>query len=348
MFGGFLKVKAWISAAGLSVAILTGCGYSKIDENHTCNVSLGPARGSLTHNADACIQPGLVVLPDGNLLAAYPCKATTLTTQLSLDNGATWGSTTTFKLGSNFVALSLLPNGKLFLSSSNHVQMPFYMIGTIGHDDAISWGPIVYVSTPKWKKGCLAGAPVVTLANGTLLWPLSCNDNITGDYPNSSTILLSTDGGSTWPTQITVGNAAIDNRDYNESAAAVYPNGDIIMIIRQTTKEPGGMWWRSKSTDNGLSWSKPVPAVNNKIVGRPTLALLPSGGLVLLGRAQISGVSTTGFGTSWDEGLTYSYFTDLGVNGPVDRFDEYDAMTLLKDGSIGVITAHGDIEKTRI
>ena len=342
-------MKTWKAVIGLSAAFLLMCGCDGTFVNHRCNVSFGPTQGILIHNSNNCIQPGLVVLPDGNLLAAYQCDFTTLTTQLSSDNGATWGSANTFPLGSNYVALSLLPNGNLFLSTSkfDRVPLPFYMIGTIGHGDAISWGPPVFVSTPTWKNGCMAGSPVVRLSNGNLLWPLAClsdNDESAG-LPNSSTVLLSADGGLTWPTQITVGDSTADKRDYDESAAAVYPNGDIIMIMRQTTKEPAGMLWRSKSTDNGLSWSKPVLVVNREIVGRPTLALLPSGGLVLLGRAVVKGVSTTGFATSWDEGLTYSDFADLAVRGPVGNFDQYDAMALLSDGSIGVVGAHGEVGK---
>jgi hypothetical protein len=148
--------------------------------------------------------------------------------------------------------------------------------------------------------------------------------------------MLSTDGGLTWPKQVTVGNGA-SGSDYDESAAVVYPHGDVVMIIRQTNADESDAWLRSKSTDNGNTWSTPSLVVNNVAAGRPTLALLPSGGLVLLGRDTIAGVITTGFGTSWDEGLTFSTFTDLGVGG----VDQYDAMSLLPDGSIAVVTAHG-------
>lgn len=340
-------MKTWAVVLVLSSAFLLMCGCDGTFANNRCNVSLGPGQGLLKYNSNNCIQPGLVVLPDGNLLAAYQCNFTAVTTQLSLDQGATWGSENTFPIETNYLALSLLPNGKLFLSTSTfgRVPLPFYMIGTIGQGDAISWGPPVFVSTPDWKNGCMAGSPVVRLSNGNLLWPLAClsdNDETSG-LPNSSTVLLSADGGVTWPTQVTVGDCAIDGRDYDESAAAVYPNGDIVMIMRQTTTEPGGMWWRSLSTDNGVSWSKPVRVVNRGIVGRPTLALLPSGGLVLLGRTSVNGVSTTGFATSWDEGLTYSNFADLWVRGPIGKFDQYDAMALLKDGSIAVVGAHGEL-----
>jgi hypothetical protein len=62
---------------------------------------------------------------------------------------------------------------------------------------------------------------------------------------------------------------------------------------------------------------------------------------VLLSRALVAGKSETGFGTSWDEGLTFSGFNGLGVGDP--NTDNYDAMSLLPDGSIGVVTVHSNI-----
>jgi hypothetical protein len=156
---------------------------------------------------------------------------------------------------------------------------------------------------------------------------------------------MSKDGGVTWPKQIIVGNPMVDGRDYDETAGVAYPNGDIVMIIRHTTDEPGGSWWRSKSVDSGLTWSTPVKVADKGIVGRPTLALLPSGGLILLGRGKIAGASTTVYATSRDEGVTFSWFADLEKASKISLFDEYDAMSLLPDGTVGVVTshnAHGD------
>jgi hypothetical protein len=70
-----------------------------------------------------------------------------------------------------------------------------------------------------------------------------------------------------------------------------------------------------------------------------------------MGRAEIAGVSTTGFGTSWDEGLTFSKFTNLGFGVPGSNSlysDEYDAMSMLHDGSIAVVTAHSTSTTTNV
>jgi hypothetical protein len=345
----------------LVLLVASGCMINRIICND--NVSIGQTQGILVHSTSFCAYPGLITLPDGNLLAAYQCNRLTVNTQLSTDQGVTWGSSSTvystvspYELDA--VDLALLPNGKIFLGFGlgplpSWIGVPTYVIGTIGASDGITWSTPMSVRTPEWTAGCWGVTPVVQLANGDLLWPVWCYNNTTGSLPASSTVMLSTDGGLTWPKQITVGDGASGN-DYDESAAAVYPNGEIVLIIRQSSIGPidaYGTWWRSKSTDNGKTWSVPVQVVNNTIVGRPTLALLPCGGLVLLGRAEIASVSTTGFGTSWDEGLTFSKFTDLGFGIPGSNSlynDEYDAMSILHDGSIAVVTAHSTSTTTNI
>jgi hypothetical protein len=217
------------------------------------------------------------------------------------------------------------------------------VLGTIVANDLIQWSNPVLVETPGWTAGCWGVSPLIRAATGDLLWPVWCYSNATGELPGTSTVLVSKDGGITWPKQIVVGSAMADGRDYDESAGVTYPNGDIVMIIRHTpslAEEPQGSWWRSKSVDGGATWSPPVKLHDLGISGRPTLALLPSGGLVLLGRGRIAGVSTTAYATSWDEGLTFSWFADLEKGSELWRFDMYDAMSLLPDGTIGVVTSH--------
>jgi len=267
-------------------------------------------------------------------------------TQMSSDNGVTWNPNSPILLSGTVIALSLLPTGEVFLTTSltdsSGIGFPAYIIGTIGPGDVITWDDPVVISTPGWTAGCWGVSPVVRLANGDLLWPVWCSNNETGDLPGSSTVMLSADGGLTWPRQVIVGNGASGN-DYDESAAIVYPNGDIVMIIRHSN--PGlsdeyGTYWRSKSSDNGNTWSDPIEVANSGLVGRPTLGLLPSGGLVLLGRAEISNITTTAFATSWDEGLHFSTFEGLGVDNVPGTSDMYDAMSVLPNGTLAVVTTH--------
>ena len=329
---------AFLAVCALSLAA-NGCG------NNICNVSIGSAKSAISRG-NLCMQPGLVMLPDGNLLAAFNCT-TWIMTQMSADNGVTWSPNTSIQLNSTAIALSLLPNGTVFLSTSLYSStgggVPTYIIGTIGSGDVMKWGSPVSVGTPAWAMGCFAVSPVVQLRNGSLLWPVYCSNNPINGFPSSSTVLLSLNGGRTWSKQVLVGNGVNADLDYDESAAVVFPDGDIVMIIRHTdslVNDQYGSYWRSVSSDNGNTWSKPVEIVNNRYVGRPTLGLLPSGGLVLLGRADLADINTTAFGTSWNEGLTFSPFVGLEVDNVPDTMDVYDAMSLLPNGTLAVVTAH--------
>ncbi len=338
-----MKMSRPILTAMLTLSLaVCGCVATSI-----CNVSVGPTEGIVLHGIN-CAYPGLVKLPDGNLLSALACPGPLISVELSTDKGVTWAPNSAIPINGSEDSLTLLPNGTLFLSTSIQPQSgpgePTYLIGTIGPGDSITWSGPVSVSTPGWTKGCWAVSPLVHLTNGDLLWPVWCYSDATGALPGSSTVLLSSDGGKTWPKQVVVGNASTDGRDYDESAAVVYPNGDIVMIIRHTnpgTTDRYGSYWRSMSTDNGDTWSPPTLVIDSTVVGRPTLALLPSGGLVLMSRFEDGGGgSMTGFATSWDEGLTFSSFTNLGIGAPYS--DNYDAMALLQDGSIAVVTVHSN------
>ena len=342
----FLIAKTWFSVAALFVMSLAVCGCES--GNLICNVSIGSTQSAISRGTP-CMEPGLVTLPDGNLLAAFNCTMSIMT-QMSKDSGSTWSSSIQVDTGGinpSEVSLSLLHDGKLFLSTNllpaSGNSMVVYMIGTIGTGDVITWSAPVSVSTPGSIYSCWAVSPVVYLGNGNLLWPVWCYNDLAGNLPGSSTVLLSTDGGVTWPKQITVGNAITDGREYDESAAVVYPNGDIVMIIRHTNPGPSdqyGSYWRSKSNDGGSTWSDPVEVVNNGYIGRPALGLLPSGGLVLLSRAEIAGIPTTAFGTSWDEGVSFSNFPGLGVDNVPGTMDVSDAMSLLPNGTLAVVTVH--------
>jgi len=331
---------------GLLVSLLVVNGCNNQDANSICSVSLGTIQGTISDSSTFCAYPGLVTLPDGNLLTGYSCPGGIVVFKLSRDKGATWEDHSAMTLKGS-PSLTVLPNHKIALSTTlkagSGYNQPVYMVGTIGDGDQITWGDPVIIATPGWTKGCVAPSPAVQLKDGELLVPVWCLSNTTGGLPGSSTVMLSADGGLTWPRQITVGDGEIGGSDFDESAAEVYPNGDVVMIIRRTTHTDNdlyGVWLGSRSVDNGRTWSTPIQVADNLIVGRPTVALLPSGGLVLAGRAEVEGVYTTGFATSWDEGLTFSRFHDLGFENYGFDWDQYDAMSLLPDGSIGIVSAH--------
>jgi BNR repeat-like domain len=313
------------------------------------NVTLGTVQGVLNHSDAANLHPGLITLPDGNLLASYDSDHTDVFTQLSTDSGRTWSAPVnayTGPVGSlDLTNLSMLNFGEVWLTfdetPAGGLNILMGLSGSLNATDDITWSKqfVVDYDSSLWTASCNSGGPVVQLRNGDLLFPAYCGQSPLINY--SSTVFRSTDSGTTW-TQTIVGNAQIDGRDYDESALAVMPSGDIVMIMRHTdnlSADTTGTYWRSVSTDGGLTWSKPVEALNVTNVSRPTLAVIPGGGLVLMGRSAL--VDSTGFATSWDEGLTFTPMSPLGVTGPGLGIDQYDAMSLLPDQTVAVVTTHG-------
>lgn len=193
---------------GSLAGLLLVCGCASFHSN-ICNVSLGPAKGVVIQDG-SCEYPGLVTLPDGNLLAADVCLGEfgpLIRTELSRDKGVTWESSTAIYVPGSIVALALLPNGTLLLTTSlvsgpvaMPIGVPTYMVGTIGAGDVIVWSAPVSVNTPGWPTGCWAVSPVVSLKSGSLLWPVWCLTDTT-EKTGSSTVLLSTDGGVTGPSR---------------------------------------------------------------------------------------------------------------------------------------------------
>ena len=352
-----LKISGINAILSLLAGALAGCGG---DSAGVCqavagsgNVKLGSVQGELNHSDGACRNPGLVTLTDGHLLASYECNGAVIYSQLSADGGTTWsGLVAAYTPAPGYAIgltnLTMMMSGQIWLtfddmpnSGSNELTA---IAGVPNALDEITWTSRMVASYDgsEWSGGCWSGGPVVELKNGSLLWPAYCMTSPSAN--RTSTVLRSSDAGKSW-IQVIVGNAAADGRDYDESALAVMPCGDVVMIMRNTenlSADIVGTYWRSVSADGGLSWSAPVEAANVTDVSRPTLAVLPGGGLVLMGRALLNGMEgATGFATSWDEGRTFTAFADLGVTGPALGWDQYDAMSALPDGTIAVVTTHG-------
>jgi hypothetical protein len=162
-----------------------------------------------------------------------------------------------------------------------------YIIGWRSGDGGISWegGPReIPLSFPPdlilqpndrptpgraMAKGSLEGN-VVQLANGDLL--RIANFALSDDEMHRVCLLKSTDRGASWSYMSTVADPTTESRNFNESALLRLPDGSFLSMMRTMSGEP---MYQSKSTDGGLTWSKPVSAGVNGV--RPHMELMSNG-----------------------------------------------------------------------
>ena len=207
-------------------------------------------------------ESGLVTLNDGRLLASYQCNGGAIYSQLSVDGGTTWsGFVDTYSPAPGYAIgltnLTMMRSGQVWLTfddvpdtGANELTA---IAGVPNAQDEITWTNRLIASYDRsqWSGGCWSGGPVVQLRDGSLLWPAYCIASPSAN--RTSTVLRSSDAGTSW-TQVTVGNAAVDGRDYDESALAVLPCGNVVMIMRNTenlSADIVGTYWRSVSADGG-------------------------------------------------------------------------------------------------
>jgi hypothetical protein len=127
---------------------------------------------------------------------------------------------------------------------------------------------------------------------------------------------------------------------FNESALQVYPNGDVLDVMRShlqgSPTDEYGSYVSSISHDGGITFSSPSYVINPTLVGHPTLALQGSETL-LVGRMCLPGycagtAGNTSGAISMDEGASFSSPSALGVG----TNDCYDVIYLLQGGNIGL------------
>lgn len=310
------------------------------------NLSVGLASTLIATNAGGVAShPGMTMLPDGRLLVLYTeataegATNSTIEQTISTDQGATWSTkTTVYTPAANHLAIDpevmVLRNGNLLATfmvqnqfgegDPSFTSVILAMTGVMQGDGSIAWQSPVGVSNSLAPfSGVVAKA--VELTNGTLMLPIY---GPTNDSVDSVAVVFSTDNGATWGGTVHVAAGTFGVAQYDESAMVQLASGRIIGIVR---KDVGGNGYsRVVSDDNGATWSAPSVIWSVNSVGKPSLALLASGGLLLCARTT----NGTDFVTSWDEGATWSSLTTLsGFTG------RYQSVCLLSGGSVGVAYA---------
>ena len=119
--------------------------------------------------------------------------------------------------------------------------------------------------------GGFGDSGTIPLENGDLL--STAGAMFEGDVNNRVCIVRSTDRGATWCYVSTVAcDPEIPGEGFDENSLARFSNGELLCIMRTGSGRP---MYQSRSTDQGETWSKPIPA---GVVGvAPKLVLMSNG-----------------------------------------------------------------------
>ena len=208
----------------------------------------------------------------------------------------------------------------------------FFMLLTRSFDQGRTWSEAREIGAgPGWN--CRSNG--IKLKNGTLLIPTHHLE-----APHISSVLLSTDNGSTWtrgPDIKTPGNVGSA-----ESSVAELPDGTLVMVLRTTD----GNLWLVRSNDQGRTWLPPekqdLPAAESSA----NLFCTSSGKLVLTHnptkpplRTELTTRVSDDGGRTWSEPLTISEVDPTNSELLWSRQVCYPSVCELSDGMLLVVWA---------
>lgn len=257
--------------------------------------------------------PVVCRLHNGNLLLAYTkgdghhldntgrpvCK-------ISTNDGASWGSEVTIyddpSLWVSIMGISQVASGRVFavLWRDNYAVSGTGQSGLCYSDDnGATWTTWATLTNGFTQESYGAG-PVLEVAAGNLQLTIEGSNSGQAIANRSSHTLKSTDGGSTWPTEVTVRNYVTDSRPYYESKLVLLDT--LTMLCMHRTSGGTGTHYISSSADSGATWGAPVSAFSG--YGAPSTIQASWGTLVTVTRRN-SDAACVAF-TSIDRGATWS------------------------------------------
>lgn len=306
--------------------------------------------------------PALVTAKDGSVVAVVDKRGNALgdlpnTISImavrSTDNGQNWSDPVYVAIGNEYGATYGDPAVVLDEKTGDLVCM---FVGDKGLWDSTPWNrQNLYVSkssdngktwsNPKritdqvynnhsdWYAGFAGSGHGLCTKSGRLMFVLAIRPTSAQQPPLHNYAIYSDDHGETWTLSE---NAATTQGD--EAKVVELDNGDILMSIRNPQK---GSRMFSTSTDGGRTWSEATknsnlkdPACNGDII-RYTK---PDGSTCLIHSLPESATTR--------ENVTIYVSEDNGKTWPIKKrlvngYSAYSSMTVLNDGSIGVLVEEG-------
>ena len=162
-------------------------------------------------------------------------------------------------------------------------------------------------------------AAVLETRKGTLLLPVygrSQDRKVKNRDRDVGAVLRSTDEGKTWGKEILIAQDPDNKIDIHEPALVQAANGDIVALHRTANAEDH--LFISRSTDDGLTWSK---LERTDLIGHPAaLQLLPDGRLLLVYGYRhepfgVRGCISTDNGKTWERGQGLHHRRDWRASG---------------------------------
>jgi sialidase-1 len=315
--------------------------------------------------------PGLATSPKGTLLAVFDIRYAgggdlpgdiDVGLMRSTDEGATWGPMKRIldfdkavpeskgngvgdpailvdhKRGAIFVA-GLWSKGNRAWNGSQAGMTPDetgQLVITKSTDDGETWSAPVnitqQVKDPVWRLCFQGPGNGIQLRDGTLVFPAQFRHG--GGTPHSC-FIFSTDGGDHWR----ISPAALPEQPpTSESAIAQCADGSLLLSMRNESRSGQRAWarWEWKGDISRGAWSRPWFDLPDPTC-MASLVSHPKGALVFSNPADTKQRMAMTVRTSADNGATWNAGRLLDP-----RPAAYSCMTVLKDGSVGILYECGD------
>lgn len=291
----------------LARRLLMGGGGSFPTPNPWSGILTPGAITTITNDTYYNSWPVIARMANGSLLCLYT-KATShgsadqnVVSKISADDGASWSAEASViyhaTLGVAVMGVAVLSTGRVIATLGRTGEA-----GVVYSDDnGATW--TAWIATPNsFTQEAFGTGPVVELPGGDLLVTIEGSD--TGDpiADRSCHTLLSTDGGDTWGSEVTVRDYATDSRPYYESKLVLLDTNELIIIHR--TSGLAGTHYIQRSSDQGATsggWSTPAAIVTG--YGAPSTLQSVTRTLILVTR-QNSDAAAIAY-TSIDLGVTW-------------------------------------------